>query len=142
MATATPTRTRHRVFVNYAGADRGLVDRLTVALARAGLTTIRADELTTGGVYNDAVRRALVGSAAMVVPLSGMPRTADLPASALFEIGAAMGAGKPVYVVVDSPTYRVPFGAPGVRVLFSNQLDEIGRDVLAADVSSASQLVP
>lgn len=138
MATSTPFRTGRQVFVNHAAADGELIDRLAVALTRAGSTTIRTDELSAGGVYNATVRRALADSEAMVVPLSGAPRPTDLPASVMFETGAAVGAGKPVYVVVDSPTDRVPFGAPGVRVILANQVNVIGREISAGDFLAGS----
>ena len=49
------------------------------------------------------------------------------PASVLFEIGAAVGAEKPIYVIVDRPSGKLPFGAPGLQVLPLNRLDEIAR---------------
>ena len=131
-----PSASNRQVFVNFTMAAPDLVDRVKESFARAGLHYVRADDLTTGGVYNKAVLRALEASGAMAVPVSGSPRAGDLSASTMFEIGAAAGARKPVYIVVDSPSYHVPFGVPGMRVLLANQVDEIGRNLLESRTPS------
>jgi hypothetical protein len=87
------------------------------------------DERSSEREYDDTVRTALRQSAAVVAVLSGASRRHDMPANVLFEIGAAIGARKPIYVVVDDASAKLPFGAPDLRVLPLNRLDEVAREL-------------
>lgn len=77
--------------------------------------------------YTEEIRKALRRSAAVVVALPNVSAKLEIPASVLFEIGAAIGAEKPIYVIVDRGSGKLPFGAPGLQMLPLSRLDEIAR---------------
>jgi len=89
------------------------------------------EEFSAGGEYTAAVRTAVRQSAAMVAILPDVSRRHDIPANVLFEIGAAVGARKPIYVVVGDSSAKLPFGAPDLHVLPITRLDEIARSLIA-----------
>jgi len=100
---SAPPRTRSQVVLSFARSDRELADRVEPTLLDAGLEVVRMNQLRGAGEYNDAVRLALKRADALVVALGGHRREAQVPASVTFEIGAAMGAEKPIFVVVEQP---------------------------------------
>lgn len=125
---------KRQVFVIYALADRLLADRIIASLSGAGLTvagfrhTAPTDD--HGGAYDDRARRAIQSSDAVVVVLSRATAGAPLPASVLFEMGAALGAGKATYVVTEDATVTLPFLISRLRVLPANRIDEVSQAVL------------
>lgn len=120
------TRTRPQVFLTYASADRQLAAKVADFLADAGLTVVRPEDLESGHEYSNAIRTGLMKSAAMVVVLG----RAEMAATVLFEMGAAFGAEKPVYVVVDAPTTRLPFDTSKVQILSMSRIEEIADELL------------
>jgi hypothetical protein len=120
---------QHEVFFSFALSDRKFAGEVADELRRSGLFVVQMSDLGAAGEYNDQVRRALRRSAAVVVPLPNLSARHDVPASVLFEIGAAVGAEKPIYVIVDQPSGKLPFGAPGLQILPLNRLDEIARKI-------------
>ncbi|HSU66149.1 MAG TPA: toll/interleukin-1 receptor domain-containing protein [Tepidisphaeraceae bacterium] len=132
MTTRTMVTTRPEVFLSFAMSDREMADEVASDLSRAGLDVVRVDELGTGSEYTDTVRSALRRSAAMVVVLSDASSAHDIPAGILFEIGAAAGAGKPIYVIVQKSTAKLPFSVPNLQVLPITRLDEVARQLSQA----------
>jgi hypothetical protein len=120
------------VFLSFAARDQEMAREVAELLTRAALDVVRVDELSLSGEYTDEVRRALGASAAVVVVLARIARRHDLPAGVLFEIGAAVGAGKRIFVVADDLTDGLPFGAPRLQVLPIGRVDEIARLLNAA----------
>jgi nucleoside 2-deoxyribosyltransferase len=122
---STKTNASPQVFLSFASTDRPLADRVDAALTKAGLTVVRMDGLGSKGEYTDVVRSALNESDAVVVALSGAGRRQDIPASVIFEIGAAMGAEKHIYVVVEESTNKLPFSVRHLEMLPFNRVNEI-----------------
>jgi hypothetical protein len=89
------------VFLSFAARDQELAGEVAELLRHARLDVVRVDELSPSGEYTDEVRRALGTSAAVVVVLARTARRRDVPAGVVFEIGAAVGAGKRIFVVTD-----------------------------------------
>lgn len=108
-----------------------MADRVTDALKRAGLKTVRMDDLEPRGEYSDAVREALHESDAIVTVLSRISDRDPIPASVLFEIGAAVGAEKQIFVVVDEMTGRLPFHVAHLQVLPLTRIGEIATTLAA-----------
>lgn len=122
------------IFLSYSLHDRHLADDVARVLAGSGLTVVRMSDLEPGGEYTDSIRRALRKSAAVVVVLSQVSRRRELPASVLFEVGAAVGADKPIFVVIDEPSAKLPFNVPHLEVLPTTRIEEIAHR-LVADVA-------
>jgi hypothetical protein len=121
-------KTAPQIFLSFAAIDRLQADRVTMSLNAAGFAVVGFEDVTSGEVYNDAVRQAMGKSIAVVVPMASSLRGTVLPSGVLFEIGAAMGAGKPIYVIVEEDARAtVPFSVPGMRVLPESRVDEIAR---------------
>jgi nucleoside 2-deoxyribosyltransferase len=114
MIPATTT-VRPQIFLSFALADRRLAEKITDTLQRSGLKVVSPEELEPGREYSKTIRDALLKSAAIVVVLSG--QTDAVPASVLFEIGAAFGAEKPIFVIVDKPDAKLPFETSKLRIL-------------------------
>jgi ABC-type branched-subunit amino acid transport system substrate-binding protein len=127
LAATTKMRTRPQVFLSYSMSDRQLAAKIAVSLEDAGLRVVRPEDLEPGHEYSNAVRDGLLKSAAMVVVLTQN----EMPARVLFEIGAAFGAEKPIFVVVDAPSTRLPFDASKVRVLPMSRIEEIADELLS-----------
>src|SRR5437588_7535941 len=107
--TSATVKTQSQIFLSFAQSDRKLAQQVGLALEEAGLKVVRTDELKLGGAYTKVVRDALRRSDAVVVALSSVSPRHEVPASVLFEIGAAVGAAKPIFVVVEEPTTKLPF---------------------------------
>jgi hypothetical protein len=127
MSTEVALKTQPQVFLSFSLSDRQFASTVADELQRAGLSVVRMSDLGAGDEYTEEVRGALRRSAAVVVALPEVSSRHDVPASVLFEIGAAVGAEKPIYVIVDRPSTKLPFGAPGLQVLPLSRLDEIAR---------------
>src|SRR5687767_15451286 len=96
MTAAQLVRTKPRVFLSFALEDRLMAAEVARVLSSSGIRVVSMGDAETGNEYTDSVRRALGSSAAVVAVLSGISKRRDIPASILFEIGAAVGAGKPI----------------------------------------------
>jgi hypothetical protein len=123
--TSVNIRTRPQIFLSFALSDRELAEKVDLALREAGVKVVRMDKLGGHVGYTDVVRNALHKSDAVVVALSNISRRHDVPASVLFEIGAAVGAEKRIFVVVEEPTTKLPFTAPHLEILPANRVSEI-----------------
>ena len=130
--SAPALNTAPRVFLSFAAQDRGLAQEVSESLRHAGLDVTGLDELAPSGEYTDEVRRALQNSAAVVVVLASRAHRRDLSSGVLFEIGAAVGAGKRILVVTDDMVGSLPFGAPRLQVLPVARVDEIAKQLTAA----------
>lgn len=122
-----------QVFFTYGQADRSFASRVAAALEGAGLKVVAASTVTASGVYDEHVRDAIKSSQAAVVAFSGRSGT-EFPSSVLFEIGAAMGAYKPVFVIVEDLSRKLGFSVPDMHVLPISRLDEISQAL--AEISS------
>lgn len=120
-----------QVFLTFAPADRPLASQISRALEGAGLKVVYTGSIGTDRIYDESIRSAIEQSLALVVAFSGRGGS-EIASSVVFEIGAAMGAGKPIFVVVDQPTFRLPFRVPQLRILPIGRVDEIGMALNAA----------
>jgi hypothetical protein len=118
-------KTQRQVFVSFAPPDRMLAEKVVTELEGSGLKVVRIDKLQPRGEYSDSIRSALHSSDAVVTVLAKVSDRDQLPASVLFEIGAAVGAGKRIFVVVDEMAGRLPFNASNLVVLPMNRIGEI-----------------
>ena len=114
-----------QVFLSFALSDKRLAERVTHSLRAADITVVRADEVGAGDQYDNVIRDALKQSDAVVVALSHVGKRQDISANVLFEIGAAVGADKPIYVIVDDATARLRFNVPNLQVLPISRLGEV-----------------
>lgn len=130
MTTDVALKTRPQVFLSFSLADREFASEIADELRRSGLTVIGMSDFGSASEYTEEIRNALRSSAAVVVALPIISAKHEIPASVLFEIGAAVGAEKPIYVIVDGPSGKLPFGAPGLQMLPLNRLDEIARTMI------------
>jgi hypothetical protein len=117
--TASAPKKKPAAFLISNLADSEFAGRITDTLVRSGLT------VSWNQGRNVDLRKELRECAVTVVVLSGSTLRQPLTASVLFEVGAAMGAGKPIYAVVDDLTARLPFGVPNLQVLPANRAEEI-----------------
>lgn len=122
---STTVKTQPQIFLSFARADHELAERIGTIFQKAGIKVYRMDQMGIRGEYSEAVRKALLRSDAVVVALSSIPRQQDFPASVLFEIGAAMGAEKDIYVVVEEPTAKLPFSVRHLEILPVSRVNEI-----------------
>ena len=130
--TAVATRSRPAVFVTSSALDQKLADQVSSVLNASGVEVVRvADRQSLGsgeGQLRDAIRR----SSAIVAVVSRSTTSTQIPASVFLEIGAASGAHKPVYLVVEDPTYRLTFSVPDMYVLPMSRVGEIRQSLAEA----------
>lgn len=136
-STMVATPPRMKIFLSSASADRELAASVAAVLSRNGVDVWEVSDVAPGGDYSDRVRQALHRSSAAVIAITGNSNRRDLPAATLFEIGAASGAGKPVFVVVDGPGSKLPFNVPGLHVIPVNRVGEI--PMLVADLAESAE---
>ncbi len=127
MKASTTLSAQARIFLTYAAADRRFAAEVADALELLGAKVSSFDSMANGDQYNDAIRRAIRESDAVVVPLGRLSAPDDLPANVIFEIGAAAGAGRAIYVVSRDVSTRLPFDVPHLNILPMNRIDEIVR---------------
>jgi TIR domain len=120
----TNVKIQRQIFLSFAPSDRRLAGQVADDLRRTGLTVVSMEDLGPGE-YSDAVRRALTESDAVVTVLSGVSDRIGLPASVVFEIGAAVAAGKRIFLVTGMATFRLPFVASQLEILPINRIEEI-----------------
>jgi hypothetical protein len=134
MTATASLRTKPGIFLSFALEDQSLAADVAARLSAAGLDVFSTQDVESGDEYTDATRQAVNRSAAVVAVLSRPSGRSEVPASILFEIGAGVGARKPIFVVVDDATAKLPFGVPNLHVLPTSRLDEIARRVIAEAV--------
>src|SRR5438552_17659079 len=105
--TATTTD-QFSVFLSFPVADRAFAEQVASALRDSGLEVVSTHDVEPGGDYTNDVRRALAGSKAVVVALTNISKRQEIPASVLFEVGAAVGADKPIFIVLDQASASLP----------------------------------
>jgi hypothetical protein len=93
-------------------------------LRDTGLTVVSMGDFGTRE-YSDTVRKALRRSDAVVTVFSGASEARGLPASVIFEIEAAVAAGKPIFLITGLATFKLPFAAPRLGILPLNRINEI-----------------
>ena len=131
LSHATAATARKQVFISFSPPDREMAAQVARDLRSAGLKTVSMDQLDTHGEYTDSVRSALGESDAIVTVLRRVSNREQIPASVLFEIGAAVGAGKYIFVVVGEMSGRLPFNVPHLQVLPLNRIGEIATKLAA-----------
>jgi hypothetical protein len=115
------------IFISHAREDDQFAQRLTEMLKGQGVSAFSDAEVAVGGDWGDHLRRAIDGSAAVLVLIS---RDALRSPGVLSEIGAALASDKPIISVVP-PNQRVPHDMPA----------PIGRlPLLRADQMSDSEI--
>ena len=124
-------KSQPQVFLTFASVDRVLADEVGAVLRSEGLSVIRVQDVRRQPAADSdfRMREVLKNCAAVVVVLSDVSNRRGLPASVLFEIGAATGAGKPIFVVLDQSSHPLPFGVPGMQIIPTNRVDEIARQL-------------
>lgn len=120
--------TYYNVFLSHASTDRATADVVGRKLEDGGLTIFDvADDLGAGPDVADAVREAIWESAALVVIASA---TYVESPSLLFEVGAAWGAHKPVFLLVGSEgSLALPAFLRKYRVLPLAQVDKLAQEL-------------
>jgi len=132
MSGRNGVKTRPQVFLSFAMADRELAKNISAALTRAGVEVVGSEKTAAGFEYNNDIRQALHRSDAVVVALSGVDGSRNISANVLFELGAASGAGKPIFIVSEEPGMKLPFHVAQLTILPMNRVEEIARELLAA----------
>lgn len=131
MSSSSATTVHPKVFLSFPWSDKRLAEDVSAALAGAGLEVLSSDKLTSGGIYSDQIRNALHRADAVVVVLSDIARRREISANVLFEIGAGVGARKPIYVVIESMNDGLPFNVPNLHLLPMSRLGEIAQELSA-----------
>jgi hypothetical protein len=129
--TIAPLKSKKQVFLSYSSADQELANEVAAELTGAGIDVVAQSDLPADETPYQWLRKALPKSNAMVVVLSRLAQGREIPASVLFEIGAAVGADKPIYLIVDDPSAKLPFHVRNLRVLPLNRVEEIARAVVS-----------
>ena len=86
------------VFVSHSAIDRGLASLVTSALTAAGMSAWSVADISAGSNWQDAMREAMLRAEFIVVLLT---RNSLASRHAAFEVGMAMGASKPIFVLYD-----------------------------------------
>jgi hypothetical protein len=87
------------VFIAHAYEDAAQAARIASRFRAEGLAAVTHAELSSASDVGEAVWNALMESRALVLVLS----TAGLSPTMTVELGAAWGANKPVYGIIDDP---------------------------------------
>lgn len=125
--TTTATAKHPQIFLSFAAGDHAFAESVATELRSGGADVLSMNDVAAAGDYSEGVRRALQRSGAVVVALNEVSDRRDIPASILFEIGMAVGAGKPIFVILSNPSSILPFNAPHLQVFPPNRLQEIPR---------------
>ncbi len=134
MSNRTNVSAKPGVFLSFSASDEDFAKQVSHALSDAGLLVMGVRELDPKGDYNDSVRRWIKSSAGMVVAISDRSLSSKfgLPANVVFEIGAATGAGKPIFVVTTLSAPKFPFRVPKLAVIPITRVDEVVHALRAA----------
>src|SRR4051812_37665811 len=115
MAGQKQVTTHPKVFLSFPLGDSDLAAEVSRTLSAAGIEVTTFAGIDDRESYSDEVRSGLRQSDAVVVVLSTIAQRREIPASVLFEIGAATGANKPIFVIVQSMDQKLPFNVPGMH---------------------------
>lgn len=86
------------VVISHSAIDRGLASFVTTALKGAGMHVWSMAEIPRGSNWQEAMREAMLEAEFIVVLLT---RNSLNTSRATFEVGMAMGAAKPIFVLYD-----------------------------------------
>ena len=112
------------VFLSYSAADAKFAGEIARILQLFDLSVFDKNALPTGERLEQAVWDAMAESQALVMVVS----TAPPSASTIFEIGAAQGWNKPVYVVATDPALmHLPSFLHGVPVYPFSRIEDLAR---------------
>lgn len=110
--------------------DRIYRHLIVPAVEDAGLTAVRADEISTAGFIMEQIRAAIQQSRVCIADVT------DSNPNVLYEVGFAEAMRKPV-VLIASDLSQLPFDVTSQRVLrYSNDLD-IGKSRLREAIAQA-----
>ena len=129
---AVATQTRPTVFLTAAATDGPLIERVASVLDASGIEVIGRRAVPAGGTGGAYLRDFIRRSSAVVVVMSRVTTASTIPSSIIFEIGAATGAHKPVYIILEDSSVRLGFSVPDMHVLPLSRTDEVARAVFAA----------
>lgn len=121
-----------KVFISYSHEDAEWVRRFAEAL-RGQHVSVWLDEwqISPGEQLRDALETGLRNSDAMV---SVLTRANARRPNVLFELGVALGMGKPLIPIIpaDLESSAIPFGFRTRRYLTRGAPDDVAREVAAA----------
>jgi nucleoside 2-deoxyribosyltransferase len=124
------TRQTCDVFVAYSATDAKLAADIAGVLQSFDLSVFfDRNALPRGERFEDAIWEAMAESQAFVIVVS----QAAPSASTVFELGAAQGWNKPVYVVVTDPaSMQLPSYLHGFPVYPYSRIEDIAREIKGA----------
>ena len=124
------TQTRPAVFLTAAATDGQLVKRVASVLDASGIEVIGWGTVPVGSIVGTYLRDFIRRSSAVVVVMSRATTASTIPSSIMFEIGAATGAHKPVYVILEDSSVRLGFSVPDMHILPLSRAEEVALAVL------------
>jgi TIR domain len=120
------------VFLSYSAADAKFAGDIARILQLFELSVFDKNAMAPGKGFEEAVWEAMAESQALVMVVS----TAPLSASTLFELGAAQGWNKPVYVVATDPaSMHLPSFLRGMPVYPFSRIEDLAREIKSAAAS-------
>lgn len=114
-----------RILLTSALSDVTLAERVSAILEASGIHVGRANQAPSAQHWGRCLRKSIEDSDAIVVVISRATSGDRLPASLLFEVGAAFGASKRVYVVLEDMSRRLDFSVPDMHVLPVSRVEEL-----------------
>lgn len=124
-----PVKRSVRLFVSYDLASRSVAQEVIGRLRSAGAEVDDIQELTAGHTYSNEVREAIRAADAVVVVMT----SEHLGANLLFELGAAIGAGKRVIVVASGiANVQLPLDVQVIPVARVEEVIDFARSAHAA----------
>lgn len=113
---------RQKAFISYSQDDRGVAEALARELESARIDYFfDTKEIRWGDSINNQIDEAIRSSTFIIVIISPSSiRSHWIP----FEVGQAMGMGKPILPLVTQPHLELPQYLSGIRALFS--VKEVG----------------
>jgi hypothetical protein len=119
------TVTRPKVFLTSSLTDVAIAERVAKTLAASGVeaSKVRGKSTARPEVF---LRNLIRDSSATVVVMSKSTTSGPIPASVIFEIGAASGARKPVFVVLEDFSHKLGFSVPDMQIFPISRVEEIG----------------
>lgn len=125
MFVPTTTQTRPQIFLSFGAGDSLLAAEVARTFGGAGIKVWGDPASGSSHITETRLRRELNASSAIVVVLGTIPTKRHLPSSVLFEIGAATGARKPIFTLVEDVSSPFPFRVPDMKVLPISRIDEV-----------------
>ncbi len=127
------------VVVSHCAIDRGLAQLVASTLTSAGMKVWMSADHSTGRRWQDLVRDAMLRAKTVIVLLT---RNSLKSSHAAFEVGMAMGAEKPIFVLYEGvSTDELPEYAHQHRVADMSQLPEIINEIKSLRVRSSDLAV-